>query len=453
MARVTVEDCLDKIPNRFDLVVLAARRARDLTHGRAPFVERENDKPTVIALREIAEGKIDLDYLNVQAASPVDMLGSPEPDPDHTDTDEALAALLMEDADDDEEDETEGSLGEGHEGDEDDYPAMHDEGDMSPGGPDVPLGVRPEDMLRRDDTWEPKTDRYDYQWKLRLLQSRWRIDKGLEMGTFRGKERGALLAMPEAKETLANYLTPAIRKLVRKEVDGPDQSKGKVYGKPRIYNNLLSSQPLCFNLFGELVEDPDLASRVLGDMSNGRVRKVTKIQFEWSPGRGKERYTGDKSAFDVYVGYEDTEGKCGFLGIEVKYHENLKGSKKETRKIFNDHGDRYKEIAAKMDCFRKEDLGKLGQEPHLQQIWRDHLLTGSHLEVDGFQDGCFVFLYPEVNTACSDAVEEYRQCLSNSGTFDAWTLDDFVACLKRHTDAEWVTLFQNRYLELSRLSR
>ena len=119
MARVTVEDCLDKIPNRFDLVVLAARRARDLTHGRAPFVERENDKPTVIALREIAEGKIDLDYLNVREAIPVDMLGKPEPDPDHTDTDEALAALLMEDADDDEEDEAEGSLGEGHEGDED----------------------------------------------------------------------------------------------------------------------------------------------------------------------------------------------------------------------------------------------------------------------------------------------------------------------------------------------
>lgn len=105
MARVTVEDCLDKIPNRFDLVVLAARRARDLTLGRAPFVEKENDKPTVIALREIAEGKIDLDYLNVQEASPMDMLGKPEPSPGHTDTDEALAALLMEDADDEYEEE------------------------------------------------------------------------------------------------------------------------------------------------------------------------------------------------------------------------------------------------------------------------------------------------------------------------------------------------------------
>lgn len=121
MARVTVEDCLDKIPNRFELVVLAARRARDLSLGRAPFVEEENDKPTVIALREIAEGKIDLDYLNVREPIPVDVLGKPEPDPGHTDTDEALAALLREDADDDDEEEEgdgEGELGEGGEDDE-----------------------------------------------------------------------------------------------------------------------------------------------------------------------------------------------------------------------------------------------------------------------------------------------------------------------------------------------
>lgn len=107
MARVTVEDCLDKIPNRFDLVVLAARRARDITLGRAPFVERENDKPTVIALREIADGLIDLDYLNVQEASPMDLLDKPEADSGPSDTDEAIAALLMEGTGDDEEEEEE----------------------------------------------------------------------------------------------------------------------------------------------------------------------------------------------------------------------------------------------------------------------------------------------------------------------------------------------------------
>ena len=57
MARVTVEDCLDKVDNRFDLVLAAAKRARDLTRGAEPRVPLENDKPTVLALREIADGK------------------------------------------------------------------------------------------------------------------------------------------------------------------------------------------------------------------------------------------------------------------------------------------------------------------------------------------------------------------------------------------------------------
>lgn len=55
MARVTVEDCLEHVSNRFELVTLAARRAHQLGHTKAK-VDRENDKPTVIALREIAEG-------------------------------------------------------------------------------------------------------------------------------------------------------------------------------------------------------------------------------------------------------------------------------------------------------------------------------------------------------------------------------------------------------------
>ena len=58
MARVTVEDCLDNVENRFDLVMVATRRARQLTNGKEPLVEVENDKPTVVALREIAEGLI-----------------------------------------------------------------------------------------------------------------------------------------------------------------------------------------------------------------------------------------------------------------------------------------------------------------------------------------------------------------------------------------------------------
>jgi DNA-directed RNA polymerase subunit omega len=58
MARLTIEDCLSHVDNRFDLVLLASKRARQLASGAESLVPMENDKPTVIALREIAEGKI-----------------------------------------------------------------------------------------------------------------------------------------------------------------------------------------------------------------------------------------------------------------------------------------------------------------------------------------------------------------------------------------------------------
>ena len=65
MARVTVEDCLEHVDNRFQLVLLATKRARQIaTKGAEPLVPEENDKPTVIALREIAEGKISRDLLD-----------------------------------------------------------------------------------------------------------------------------------------------------------------------------------------------------------------------------------------------------------------------------------------------------------------------------------------------------------------------------------------------------
>jgi DNA-directed RNA polymerase subunit omega len=73
MARVTVEDCLDNVDNRFELVMLASRRARALrNYTTEALVPEENDKPTVIALREIAEGLISHEMLDSQEISPDD---------------------------------------------------------------------------------------------------------------------------------------------------------------------------------------------------------------------------------------------------------------------------------------------------------------------------------------------------------------------------------------------
>ncbi|HBH36400.1 MAG TPA: DNA-directed RNA polymerase subunit omega [Gammaproteobacteria bacterium] len=66
MARITVEDCLEHVDNRFNLVLLATKRARQLANGVEPLVPWENDKPTVVALREIAEGLITVDSVDEQ---------------------------------------------------------------------------------------------------------------------------------------------------------------------------------------------------------------------------------------------------------------------------------------------------------------------------------------------------------------------------------------------------
>lgn len=64
MARITVEECLSQIPNRFELTLVAAYRARQLANGATHLVDESRDKPTVVALREISEGKVGKEILN-----------------------------------------------------------------------------------------------------------------------------------------------------------------------------------------------------------------------------------------------------------------------------------------------------------------------------------------------------------------------------------------------------
>jgi DNA-directed RNA polymerase subunit omega len=68
MARTTVEDCLDNVENRFELVLVASKRAREISMGADAMVEIDNDKPTVLALREIAEGLVDASILTKTSA-------------------------------------------------------------------------------------------------------------------------------------------------------------------------------------------------------------------------------------------------------------------------------------------------------------------------------------------------------------------------------------------------
>ena len=286
------------------------------------------------------------------------------------------------------------------------------------------------------------SDGKSFQRAARILQSYWRISQGYPLDKNarpKAKEKalGSRLEKKFAVDSLANYLTPGVRKLVKKTL--AEASPDQLFSKPRIYNDLLSSQPLCFNLFGELRLDLKLATSVFKSLQPSKVKKVTSIQFEYSPERGSDNFTSDRSAFDVFVEYDNTGGAPCFFGIEVKYHENLKGKAAK-------HRDRYIEIAEQMKCFRSGSHAILRKQP-LQQLWRDHLLVGVSKQKLGYADGQFILVYPGPNTHCRSAVFEYRKHLIDSSTFETWTIEEIVSVLRLHTDATWVEEFYQRYLK------
>lgn len=99
MARITVTDCLQHVDNRFELVLVASKRARQLILGSAPLVEAENDKPTVIALREIAEGLIGPSILNEEVTLPGLEFGDPDEviEMDDAEVEEAIKQAMLKD--------------------------------------------------------------------------------------------------------------------------------------------------------------------------------------------------------------------------------------------------------------------------------------------------------------------------------------------------------------------
>jgi hypothetical protein len=142
----------------------------------------------------------------------------------------------------------------------------------------------------------------------------------------------------------------------------------------------------------------------------------------------------------VFVEYLTAEGKKGFAGIELKYHEALGDPPAR-------HRPRYDEIATTMGCFDPAAAERLNGKP-LQQIWRDHLLAGSLLadRKAGYDDGFFAFLHPTENDRCVSAVASYRKCLTSETSFASWTLERVVEALRAERGGAWVEAFTRRYL-------
>jgi hypothetical protein len=303
-----------------------------------------------------------------------------------------------------------------------------------------------EATLRAHHVFVPTDD--PFQRRARLLQALWREAHELPIGAKpSGEPLGSRILLSFAKDSLANFMTDAAKRAVRAELDAAraGTSGGKLMEADRLVANLLSSQPLCFNLFGDLQDDLALAGRVFRALFPERVAEITAVRFEHSPGQGDERYTGDRSAFDVFVEHTTLAGGRGFIGIEVKYHEGLGDAP-------SSHKPRYDALADAMGCFAAAHRDALQKKP-LQQMWRDHLLAGAMLAAadDGWSSGLYVFLHAADNTRCGRAAARYAECLTDSRTFAPLTLEHLIATLHQRASGAWVREVEDRYLGWSKL--
>lgn len=280
----------------------------------------------------------------------------------------------------------------------------------------------------------------------RLRQSIWRAENLLlkEMGidTSTGKYWGNLIPINLAKKEGLNFLNEQIFTVVKSNVNNKETNS--LIQEPRIWNNMLSSQPLCFNLFAELSLDLNLATELFTAMFPDKVKQVTGIKFEYSPGRGKEEFTNDLSAFDVFIEYQSCDNKKGFIGIEVKYAEKMDNRPSK-------HKSSHEKIMLESRLFDDKMLTKLKSKP-IQQIWRDHLLALSMYKISEYYDeGMFVFLFPQHNAECRNAITEYRKTFlvdnnEEDNGFYPRTLEEVITILKDKSKAEWINIFDNRYL-------
>ena len=278
--------------------------------------------------------------------------------------------------------------------------------------------------------------------RARLHQALWREARGLEMGTnpVKPSPLGNMLVADEARKSGANFLNDKIRQVVRERLANPQEHQ--MLDEERLYCNLLSSMPMCFNLFGILQTDLEMADQAVHAWWPDVPGRVSAVHFEWSPGRALPgQYLENRTSFDVAFELELENGGHGILGIETKYHENCKPEKSPNE----EQQRRYTEVTNKSGVLSSESmLGILGAD--LQQIWLDHLLALSMLQHESrkWNWARFVLVHPAKNPSYARAAERYRQLLKNSETFHVTTLESLLAA--SILPKEIASAFRKRYL-------
>ena len=255
------------------------------------------------------------------------------------------------------------------------------------------------------------------------------------------------------KESGANFLAEYIHAHALKRVR--DKKPYEMIQEDRLFNNLLSSQPMAFNLFYPLEklrsESPQDATRAIqAALPCYDIALVEEVALEFIPEKYKD-ITGDRSAMDAIIRYVDFEGKNCFIAIETKYSESLGANEAK------DDATKEKErrVAVELGFFCDEAAKQIASgEVPLTQIYRNFLLSEAYGKKCGL--GSFsIVLAPSIHPSTEREVasllpklkEEYAKKLK------IVHLEDFVDALIANTPEEYSSLFdrfKSRYLDFDK---
>ena len=309
-----------------------------------------------------------------------------------------------------------------------DNPSQARRNDMSAGHPNDRSGIGPQ--RGKDD---------DFTRRMRLHQS-WYRDRVLRVpyGTGSWKRSstfyGNMLTEESANAGL-NFLTPGIFALARQRI----AEGGRGVEPFRLLRNMLSSQPMCFNLFGTLALDLDNAADLVQALWGTSASRVTCVRFDWAPEPAAE-YLDDETAFDAFIEYETDGGRMGFIGIETKLRERFSPKKYDRKE--------YRRWMTEDSPWRMDAGGQVSRTRH-NQLWRDHLLAWAMLRHPDsrYTEGRLTVVYHPGDRHCRNVIDGYRGLLRNEATFSAFDLATVVAAWKPLA-GEWLSRFEERYLAL-----
>jgi hypothetical protein len=292
-----------------------------------------------------------------------------------------------------------------------------------------------------------RPDVTDFKRRARWQQAWWRAQHSLPLGAHRSPgstvptANGSRVDDEWARRSGCNFLSPAIRDAVENRLAHPEPHQTLNDG--RLWTDLLSSMPLCFNLFGELFDDHARLVAAVDKLWPNHPGDPGRLQFEWSPGRRDPLYLNNRSAFDAAIILRLTEKQQGVIGMETKYHEDIR---RERAPHPQSRLPRYRDVTERSEVFRP------GWEPKLigtdlQQFWLDHLLVLSMLQHPSgrWSWGRFVVVYPAKNPSVRDAAERYSDLLATRDTFEARTIEELLDANVLHQTST-AGAFRDRYL-------